>query len=112
MFSLTQRDWYFIAEQPAPAPHLARPEGRAALTHICYLLCSVSAALASSLTHIFSRTSVFWCRNVETGQAKTQLIAHDKEVYDIAFACGTEVFSLLSLLLSGLELSDTKVYEP
>ena len=21
------RDWYFIAEQPAPAPHLARPEG-------------------------------------------------------------------------------------
>jgi len=28
-----QRDWYFIAEQPAPAPHLARPEGRAALTH-------------------------------------------------------------------------------
>jgi WD repeat-containing protein 68 len=28
---------------------------------------------------------------VETGQAKTQLIAHDKEVYDIAFACGTEV---------------------
>jgi len=26
-----KRDWYFIAEQPAPAPHLARPEGRAAL---------------------------------------------------------------------------------
>ena len=26
------RDWYFIAEQPAPAPHPARPEGRAALT--------------------------------------------------------------------------------
>ena len=25
----------FIAEQPAPAPHLARPEGRAALTHMC-----------------------------------------------------------------------------
>ena len=29
--SYPQRDWYFIAEQPAPAPHLARPEGRAAL---------------------------------------------------------------------------------
>ena len=29
---MPQRDWYFIAEQPAPAPHLARPEGRAALT--------------------------------------------------------------------------------
>jgi len=25
------RDWYFTDEQPAPAPHLARPEGRAAL---------------------------------------------------------------------------------
>jgi len=22
-----ERDWYFIAEQPAPAPHLAHPEG-------------------------------------------------------------------------------------
>jgi len=26
-----QRDWHFIAEQPAPAPHLAHPEGCAAL---------------------------------------------------------------------------------
>jgi len=25
------RDWYFIAEQPAPAPHLAHAEGYAAL---------------------------------------------------------------------------------
>jgi hypothetical protein len=24
-------DWYLIAEQSAPAPHLAHPEGRAAL---------------------------------------------------------------------------------
>ena len=29
--SLRQRDWYFIAEQPAPAPHLAYPDGFAAL---------------------------------------------------------------------------------
>ena len=26
-----ERDWYFIAEHPAPAPHLAHPEGCAAL---------------------------------------------------------------------------------
>ena len=26
-----QRNWYFIAERPAPAPHLAHPEGCAAL---------------------------------------------------------------------------------
>ena len=25
------RDWYFIAEQPTPAPHLAHPEGCAAI---------------------------------------------------------------------------------
>jgi len=30
-----KRRRYFIAEQPAPAPHLARLEGRAAHTHIC-----------------------------------------------------------------------------
>jgi WD40 repeat protein len=30
---------------------------------------------------------------VQTGQAKTQLIAHDKEVYDIAFAPTTDVFA-------------------
>ena len=27
----SERDWYFIAEQPAPAPHRAHPEGCAAL---------------------------------------------------------------------------------
>lgn len=30
---------------------------------------------------------------MQTQQAKTQLIAHDKEVYDIAFARGTDVFA-------------------
>jgi hypothetical protein len=30
-----QRYWYDIAEQPAPAPHLAHTEGRAAVTHMC-----------------------------------------------------------------------------
>jgi len=29
-----ERDWYFMAKQPAPAPHLARSEGRAALTYL------------------------------------------------------------------------------
>jgi DDB1- and CUL4-associated factor 7 len=36
-------------------------------------------------------TCTIW--NVETQQATTQLIAHDKEVYDIAFARGTDVFA-------------------
>ena len=33
------------------------------------------------------------CKKTQTQQAKTQLIAHDKEVYDIAFARGTDVFA-------------------
>ena len=30
-FLCKTRDWYVIAEQPAPAPHLSHPEGCAAL---------------------------------------------------------------------------------
>ena len=37
------RDWWCIAEQLAPAPHLAHPEGCADL---CIVLVTVSAALA------------------------------------------------------------------
>jgi WD repeat-containing protein 68 len=36
-------------------------------------------------------TCTIW--NIETSQAKTQLIAHDKEVYDIAFASSADVFA-------------------
>ena len=50
-----QRDWYFIAEQPAPAPHLAHPEGCAAL-HIV-LLCPMSAAPA----RLFRMDSISTC---------------------------------------------------
>ena len=32
--------------------------------------------------------------NMVTGQVKTQLIAHDKEVYDIAFSKGKDIFLL------------------
>ena len=31
MLDPPRRDWYFLAEQPAPAPHLSHPEGCAAL---------------------------------------------------------------------------------
>lgn len=42
-------------------------------------------------TSSIDTTCTIW--NVETSQAKTQLIAHDKEVYDIAFAPSTDVFA-------------------
>jgi WD repeat-containing protein 68 len=43
------------------------------------------------VTSSIDTTCTVW--NVETGQAKTQLIAHDKEVFDVAFAKGTDVFA-------------------
>lgn len=42
-------------------------------------------------TSSIDTTCTIW--NIETRQAKTQLIAHDKEVYDIAFAPSTDVFA-------------------
>ena len=35
-------DWYFIAEQPAPAPHLAHPEGCDALRNVLVTVPRVS----------------------------------------------------------------------
>jgi WD repeat-containing protein 68 len=37
------------------------------------------------------RTCTVW--DIETQQAKTQLIAHDKEVYDVVFSTGVHVFA-------------------
>lgn len=42
-------------------------------------------------TSSIDTTCTIW--NIETNQAKTQLIAHDKEVYDIAFAPSADVFA-------------------
>lgn len=42
-------------------------------------------------TSSIDTTCTIW--NIETQQARTQLIAHDKEVYDIAFAKGSDVFA-------------------
>ncbi|CAJ0753646.1 15829_t:CDS:2 [Entrophospora sp. SA101] len=45
-----------------------------------------------AVTSSIDTTCTVW--NVETGQAKTQLIAHDKEVYDVAFLTNaTDVFA-------------------
>ena len=35
-------DWYFIAEEPTPAPHLAPPEGCAALRIVLVTVARVS----------------------------------------------------------------------
>ncbi|CAG8607312.1 2041_t:CDS:2 [Diversispora eburnea] len=45
-----------------------------------------------AVTSSIDTTCTVW--NIETRQAKTQLIAHDREVYDVAFVSGTtEVFA-------------------
>ena len=67
-----QRDCYLIAEQPAPAPHLARPEGRAALTHMCSLTesrmdsistdsCSAASSSSSTSSLLPSHVNLEWC---------------------------------------------------
>ncbi|KAI8853739.1 WD40-repeat-containing domain protein [Chytridium lagenaria] len=43
------------------------------------------------VTSSIDTTCTVW--DVNTQQAKTQLIAHDKEVFDVAFARGTDVFA-------------------
>ena len=40
--SRSEKDWYFMAEQPAPAPHRARPDGRAAPCFVLFTLPRVS----------------------------------------------------------------------
>ena len=40
-----QRDWYFVAEQLMPAPHLAYPEGCAALRLVLFTVPRVSRSL-------------------------------------------------------------------
>jgi WD repeat-containing protein 68 len=42
-------------------------------------------------TSSIDTTCTIW--NIQTGQAKTQLIAHDKEVYDLAFAPSADIFA-------------------
>ena len=46
-----------IAEQPAPALHLTRPKGRAALTHMRELLCSVLTATTSNRHDLIKSTN-------------------------------------------------------
>ncbi|KAJ3049302.1 ddb1 and cul4 associated factor 7 [Rhizophlyctis rosea] len=43
------------------------------------------------VTSSIDTTCTVW--DINTQQAKTQLIAHDKEVYDVAFARGTDIFA-------------------
>jgi hypothetical protein len=57
---------------PHPLPLLSIPTAPLPFSH----------TLTHTLTHAHTQKL----------QPKTQLIAHDKEVYDIAFACGKDVF--------------------
>ena len=57
-----ESDWYSIAEQLAPAPHLARLEGRAALTHVCCVSGGESARqISRDLTEVMSPFSIQGC---------------------------------------------------
>jgi len=57
-----QRDWYFVAEQPAPAPHLAHPEGCAALRVVLVTLPRVSRSPGCIVSRLAFRVSGFGVR--------------------------------------------------
>ena len=59
-------------------------------------------------TRLYTTVGTVW--DIETGQADTQLIAHDKEVYDVSFARGTEVFA--SVGADGRYVLDPSYYIP
>ena len=52
------KDWYFIAKQPAPAPHLAHPEGYAALRIV---LVTVPRVSTRSTIGVSSKVDVYPC---------------------------------------------------
>ena len=67
-----QRDWYFIAEQLAPAPHLAHPEGCTALRIVLVTVPRVSRSLTSiirmgsiSTSHLLALFDCFRGQQVE-----------------------------------------------
>ncbi len=53
-------------------------------------LWDLQVCFATSLFCVFSIEILIW---IQAQVAKTQLIAHDKEVYDVAFAKGTDIFA-------------------
>ena len=73
---LAQRDWHCIAEQPAPAPHLAHPEGHAALGIVLVTVpCISHISHRGSSTRDASRTGgrILWACNL-SGQRKEGLV--------------------------------------
>jgi len=101
-----KRDWYFIAEQPAPAPHPAHPEGCAAL-HI--VLVTVPRG-SRSCEHL---PDGFDLHLLHPHPQPYALIPEPNTIHPQTRSTpGPESRSLSFLLLSSLELSDTKVYEP
>ena len=79
---------YPLAIRPAkPQPQNQKSEYCAPLTSFDWNATDPSIIGTSSI----DTTCTIW--DLEAQQAKTQLIAHDKEVYDIAFAQGKNIFA-------------------
>ena len=96
--STLHRD-YFIAEQPSPTPHLANPEGCAALRIVLVTVPRVSR----SCDHFPDGFDLHLLRAPFKGNLYSWKVIPGSFENDSSSSF---------LLLSSLQLSDTKVYEP
>ena len=64
-----------------------KPENSAPVTNLDWNFVDPSILASCSI----DTTCTIW--NIETGQPKTQLIAHDKQVYDISFSNAMDIFA-------------------
>jgi len=65
-----ERDWYFIAKRSAPAPHLAHPEGYAAL-RIVLVTALASISRMDSISTSYDPCDLYW-RSLESGEVWSQ----------------------------------------
>ena len=93
---------YFIAEQPAPAPHLTHPEGCAAL---CIVLVAVPRVSRGPVT--LCPPPRYLIVPEKLGAKRRRGRASRALVYQ-----GPVPNLFFFFLLSSLDLSDTKVYAP
>jgi len=110
-----QRDWYDIAEQPAAAPHLAHPEGCAALRIVLVTVPRVSHSCEQFLDGARPACPANFLEALLL-RLGTHLESYCHTFLDV-IPTSRKLLRLLGvfsscLLRSSLELSDTKVYEP
>ena len=100
MASILERYWYFIAEKPAPAPHLAPPEGCAALRIVLVAVPHVSRSCKHFPEALRLHPSSSWVEGEHLFAVLGLHLALGKEItHDFDLDPRLELFELLVLAL-------------